>query len=244
MMSRVADEITSLLGRCPLFRGLSEEELRDACDGAAERAVARHELLFREGDPADAFLVVLAGRVKLTQLGTDGQEVIVRYVGPGDMCAAAAIFPDASYPASAEAVEAIRVLAWRREEIDAMLRRLPSVAINAMHVLSERVRELQDRVRELSTERVAQRIARALIRLARQVGKRVEAGVLLDLPLSREDLAKMTGTTLYTVSRVLSEWEGMGIVETGRERVVIRRPHGLVAIAEDLPSRSAGPGPT
>ncbi len=238
MMIDMTDETASVLRRCPLFRGLAEDELRGACREAVERAVARRETLFREGDAADTFLVVLAGRVKLTQLGADGQEVIVRYLGPGDMCAAVAIFPDAVYPATAAAVTATRVLAWRREQIDAMLQRIPAVAINAMRVLSERVRELQDRVRELSTEKVAQRIARTLIRLARQVGKRVEGGVLIDLQLSREDLAKMTGTTLYTVSRVLSEWEGQGIVELGRERVVIRRPHGLVALAEDLPPRS------
>ena len=74
-----------------------------------------------------------------------------------------------------------------------------------------------------------------MTRLARKTGKRVEGGVLLDLPLSREDLAAMTGTTLFTVSRLLAEWERGGLVEVGRERVVIRVPHGLVAIAEDLP---------
>jgi len=74
-----------------------------------------------------------------------------------------------------------------------------------------------------------------MTRLARKTGKRVEGGVLLDLPLSREDLAAMTGTTLFTVSRLLAEWERAGLVEVGRERVVIRVPHGLVAIAEDLP---------
>jgi len=236
-MSGVADETVSVLRRCPLFAGLDDGELRAACGGAAELTAARHETLFSEGDPAEAFMVVLAGRVRLSQVGADGQEVIVRYLGPGDMGAAVAIFPDATYPATATAVDETRVLVWRRDLIDAALRQQPALAMNAMRILSERVRELQDRVRELATEKVAQRIARALIRLARQVGKRVEGGVLLDLALSREDLAKMTGTTLYTVSRVLSEWEAAGIVESGRERVVIRRPHGLVAIAEDLPTR-------
>jgi CRP-like cAMP-binding protein len=83
---------------------------------------------------------------------------------------------------------------------------------------------------------VAQRVARTLLRLARQAGQREEEGVLIGLPLSRENLAEMTGTTLYTVSRILSGWEEQGLVEAGRERVLIRLPHALVAIAEDLPS--------
>ena len=235
MMECMEPETRSVLVRCPLFAGLDTDMLRAAEREAVERLFARHETLFREGEPAETFIVVVAGRAKLTQLGTDGQEVIVRYVGTGDMCAAVSIFAGSSYPASATAVEPTRVLLWRREQIDALLRSQPALALNAMRILSERVRELQDRVRELATEKVARRIARALIRLARQVGKRTDNGVLIDMTLSREDLAKMTGTTLFTVSRVLSEWEAAGIVATGRERVVIRRPHGLVTIAEDLP---------
>ena len=240
-MDPVEAETLSVLGRCPLFAGLGPDDLGAAHRGAISLAAGRHETLFREGEPAETFVVVLAGRVKLTQVGADGQEVIVRYLGPGDMGAAIAIFSGSTYPATATAVGDVRLLAWSRERIDELLRRIPALALNAIGVLSGRVRELQDRVRELSTEKVAQRVARALVRLARQVGRRVDEGVLLDMPLSREDIAKMTGTTLFTVSRVLSAWEAAGIVASGRERIVIRRPHGLVAIAEDLPDRPPAP---
>jgi CRP-like cAMP-binding protein len=104
-----------------------------------------------------------------------------------------------------------------------------------LQILSGRVKEFQDRIRELSTERVERRIARALLRLAHQIGKKVPQGVYLDLPISRQDLAEMTGTTLYTVSRTLSKWETMGLITAGREHIIIHTPHGLVCIAEDLP---------
>jgi CRP-like cAMP-binding protein len=103
-----------------------------------------------------------------------------------------------------------------------------------LEVVAGHYRRLLDRYQELATERVERRVARALLRLARQVGQKEEDGVLIGLPLSREDLAEMTGTTLYTVSRILSGWEHQGLVEAGRERVFIRDPHALVAIAEDL----------
>jgi CRP-like cAMP-binding protein len=74
-----------------------------------------------------------------------------------------------------------------------------------------------------------------VLRLARQSGHKVAGGILIDLPLSRQNLAELTGTTLYTVSRILSQWEAQGLVETGRERVLIRNPHGLVVVADDLP---------
>jgi CRP-like cAMP-binding protein len=230
----VERETQAALESCPLFAGLAGDALEDVAAQGVGRTVERRAVIFVEGDPADAFYVVLAGRLKLTQTGADGHEIIVRYVGPKEMCAVVALSPDDTYPVTAEAVETSRLVLWPRERLQELVLRHPRLALNATRLLSARMRELTARLRELATERVARRVARALLRLARQTGKRVEGGVLLDLPLSREDLAAMTGTTLYTVSRLLAEWEREGIVEVGRERVVIRYPHGLVTIAEDL----------
>jgi CRP-like cAMP-binding protein len=110
-----------------------------------------------------------------------------------------------------------------------------TLALNGLRMVAQRFRDLQRRYKELATERVERRVARTLLRLTRQTGKRTAEGVLLDLPLSRQDLGELTGTTLYTVSRILSRWEQEGLIITGRERVTVRKPHGLVSIAEDLP---------
>ena len=104
-----------------------------------------------------------------------------------------------------------------------------------MRIMAGQIREFQNRVRELSTQRVERRIARTILRLARQSGRKTEQGVLVDLPLSRQDIAEMTGKTLYTVSRVLSDWEKRGLVQSERQQVIITHPHGLVSLAEDIP---------
>ena len=96
------------------------------------------------------------------------------------------------------------------------------------------LKDMQNRFRELATKRVERRVARALLRLASQAGRRLEDGLLIDLPLSRQGIAEMTGTTLYTVSRLISEWERYGILIAGRERLVIRDPRALVLITEGL----------
>lgn len=227
--------LLELLARSQVFSGLGEKALADVLAIAHERQIAAGEAAFREGEPADSFCVVVAGRLKLTQVGQDGNEVILRFVGPGEVAAALAVFVDGTYPATALATKATRVLTWTGSALEALIESHAVLATNLLRLLSERLREVQERFRELATERVAQRVARALLRLVRQAGKKVEHGVLIDLPLSRQDLAEMTGTTLFTVSRILSDWEARGFVESARERVTITKPHALVSIAEDLP---------
>ena len=85
---------------------------------------------------------------------------------------------------------------------------------------------------ELSNEQVEQRVAHALLRLAKQDGRKVDAGVEIDFPISRQDVAEMTGTTLHTVSRILSAWEQQGLVEGGRQRIVLRDANRLHVLAE------------
>jgi CRP/FNR family transcriptional regulator, nitrogen oxide reductase regulator len=135
-------------------------------------------------------------------------------------------------------VEDGEALAWDAQAMIRLLHSYQRIALNLAQLLAGRVEELQDRFRELATERVEQRVARAVLRLARQAGRRVDDGVLIDMALTRQDLAQMTGTTLYTVSRILSRWDAAGLVEAPRERLLIRSPHGLVVIAEDLPEGS------
>jgi CRP-like cAMP-binding protein len=224
------------LAGCPLFAGLSEDDLLAVAALAGEKRVRRKGVFFREGEPLCALHLLLAGEVVLKQASVDGQEVIVRMVGPGEVLALAAALEGAAYPVTAEALRASHALVWEQSVVQDLLRRLPSLCRNAVTVLLLRIRDLEQRFREIATERVAQRLARALIRLARQAGRKVGGGVLIDLPISREELAQMTGTTLFTVSRCLAEWERQGLIEAGRERVLIRSTHGLVSIAEDLAS--------
>ena len=103
------------------------------------------------------------------------------------------------------------------------------LSVTALGTLGSRIQEAHARLREMSTEQVEQRVARAILRLASQAGRRVEQGVEIECPLTRQDIAEMTGTTLHTVSRILSRWEQEGTVASGRQRITIRKPHALVS---------------
>jgi len=224
----------AVLDATEAFAGL-EAAARDEIVRAARRQrVAAGAEVFRQGEPARSFFVLLGGRVRVSKLTPEGQQMTVRYIGPGESFGCVAVCGGADYPASAAAVEESEILAWTRARTQELAGRHPRVALNVIRVMGGRIDDMQTRLGEVTHERVERRVARALTRLAAQAGRRDAEGVVIDFPLSRQDLAEYAGTTLATVSRTLSRWEGDGIVALGRRRVVVRRPHALVAIADDL----------
>jgi CRP-like cAMP-binding protein len=224
------------LAHVPLFEGLSVDTLVRIVSLAHAKPVQAGESFFREGDQAEAFFVLTSGRVKLTQLTPEGHQVAFRLIGPGDAFGGVGAFGESTYPVSAEAVEVSIALAWTSATMRHLLETENRIAVNALQFVSGRLHDLQRRYRQLMTERVERRVARALLRLVHDAGRRVDVGIEISFPVSRQDIAEMTGTTLYTVSRLLSAWEERGIVQSGRQHIVLVKPHALVAIAEDLPS--------
>lgn len=236
-------EILQLLAGTAPFQKLPPATLQTVAQAAFRRNVARHAFFFHQGDPATTFYILIRGRVRLTEVTPEGQQLLVRFVRPGEAIGIIASMEQSVYPLAAQALEDCAALAWDSDTLERLMERFPRIAINGLRLVAQRWHELEVRYRELATERVERRIAQTLLRLAHQVGQREERGILIDLPLTRQDLAEMTGTTLYTVSRIVSRWEDEQLVETARERILIRYPHGLTLIAEDLPPDSVT-GPT
>jgi CRP/FNR family transcriptional regulator, nitrogen oxide reductase regulator len=227
----------NLISSLDLFLGLDMPALEVVLTEARELSFEEDSYVFYQDDPAERIYVLKSGRIKLYQIADDGQQVLMRVMTPGMMFAAISMVEGAVYPVSAEAAQSSQVIYWSQATMLRLIDRFPPMAINALKILAGHVREFQNRYRELATERVERRLARTVLRLVSQTGRKTKEGVLLDLPLTRQDLAEMTGTTLYTVSRILSQWESQGLVLASRERLVVRYPHGLVSIAEDLPGR-------
>lgn len=223
-----------LLAACPLFTGLSAAALEELCDTATTHSIGAQALLFSEDEPAMACYVLANGQLRLSKLADNGQQVILRIAQSPEPIGIIAVLPQAVYPLSAQALRPCSMLAWDHATLTGLIERHPLLAVRALHMVSGRFIELQQQYLERSAERVERRLARTLLRLTNQVGRRVREGVLIDLPLARQDLAEMSGTTPYTASRTLSRWEQEGIVSSTRTRVVICAPHRLVVIADDL----------
>lgn len=223
------------LRRVPLFANLPPNALADIGALCHEEIVARDECLFFEGDPATALFIVVEGRVKVAKQSESGQETILRVLAEGDLLAVVAALGDDRYPASAQAIRTARVWRLSAQSFEALIARHPPLALAVIRLLKAHVTETQELLRQMVAERVERRIAYALLRLMDKVGRASGEGIELSMPLSRQDLASMAGTTVETTSRVLSKFENAGIVQASRERVVIADPHALMEIAADVP---------
>lgn len=221
--------------RVAVFQEASDEEVKAIARLGILRAVEEGGFFFLQGAPAEYLYILLSGRAKLCQIAPDGQQVNLRTISENQLFGAiGAVQQGAVYPACAQALEDSSALAIRSDEFHSFLEHHPRLSFGLMQLMTGYIQEMQNRYRESVTEKVEQRIARVLLRLAGQSGARVDDGIRIELAFSRQDLAEMAGTTLYTVSRVLSAWEKQRLISTGRERVTLTHPHGVMKIAEGL----------
>lgn len=224
------------LRRVSVFREATDEDLKLFLTKAILRTIEEGEFFFLQGDPAAYFYILVAGRAKLLQSNPAGQQVNLRTINEWQMFGAlGAVQEGALYPATAQALEPSTALAIDSRFLHEALQTRPYLNFGLMQLMTGYIQEMQERYRELATERVERRIALTVLRMAAQIGVRAAGNeTMVELALARQDLAEASGTTIFTVSRVLADWERRGLVETGRERVLIRNPHGLVQVAEGL----------
>jgi CRP/FNR family transcriptional regulator, nitrogen oxide reductase regulator len=189
--------------------------------------------IFNQGDENVRAHAVIAGSVRISQSGSDGAEVVIRFICPGEMFGTVALFTDGRYPADATALEETLEVSWSEPELIELMACHPQIAINAIRIIGKRLQEVQNRVRELATQRAERRVAHALTRLARQCGHSTVAGTVIALPLRRKDVADIAGTTLHTASRILTGWEKAGLLISHRRQLTIRHPSELLRIAEE-----------
>lgn len=227
--STIAERVVMMCASA-LFAGLTPEECMEIASCAKARSFARDELLFMQGQTARHLVLLQSGSVKLTQLSSSGNEVILRMTGTGDPVVMPAETSSQCHTCSARAMENCKALVWEYSKLQQLMDDFPQIARNISQILSNRLNELQERFREVATEKAAQRLALALLRLIKQVGKPAFGGV--EVSFSREELAQMTGTTLFTISRLLSQWGEKGFVLPRRQAVVVLDSRRLGMVGE------------
>jgi CRP-like cAMP-binding protein len=219
----------ALVQNFPLFLNLSPEECREIVLAARQENYERRQTIYLEGDPVNQIVFLTSGCAKVSQIGQNGSEVILRLHSAGEVVGKTGC-SKSRHCSMAQALAPSSALVWDAAVFESLSQRFPLLRRNTVLSLCERLERLEERFREISTERVAARLSRELMRLLTQVGRRVNG--IIEINLSREELAQLIGTTLFTVSRLLSDWDERGIVSTRREAVSINDLHALQQLAE------------
>jgi len=222
---------TAAIQRFLLFSDLSNADCATIISAARQKRFLKKRIIFIDGDPIEQVVLLLSGSAKMTQLGHTGTQVILRLNRLGDVLGGFGTALKDRQCCTAETLEDCRALVWESATFGPLTDRFPVLRRNVLRILEERLRDLEERFREVSTEDVASRLSSQLVRLASQIGKQETGGVQINL--SQQELAQLTGTTLFTVSRLLSQWKKEGTVTTRRESVSIRSVPALAAISTE-----------
>jgi CRP-like cAMP-binding protein len=201
----------------PFFRRLAPEDLGRLASIAVSRTYEKGDVVFSEGDAPAYLHTIASGRVKVVKRMASGREVILEIMGPGDPVGAVVAYEDRPYPATAVALETVQALLLPRSELFAMLEQHPSVVRGFLSGMARRIVELTQRIPEVAGGRVETRFALLFLKLSENLGRAEGDAVFIPLPLGRQDLADLTGTTLETSIRVMSRWGKEGIVLTSAD---------------------------
>lgn len=222
-----------VLATSELFAGLRPAALGEVAALARTRRLPKGTHIFSQGDACERAHMLIEGSVRITQTGGDGEQIIVRFIGPGETFGTVGLFTNGRYPADAITLADSSEASWSEADLFELMDRHPRIVANVIRVIGKRLQEVQERLRELSTQRVERRVAHAVLRLARQAGHNTTDGTMIEFPLRRKDVADISGTTVHTASRILTAWEKDGLLVSRNRCLIICRPSALLRIAED-----------
>ncbi len=222
-----------ILGQVPFFAGLSASDLAVVNQLFREHGHAAGEFIYHAGDLAAHLHVVASGKVKVSRPTASGQDVLLEILAPGEFFGSLSTSNMAEYADTAQAQTACCILGIGARDFESVLKRYPAVALQVLRIVAGRLQDAQETIRQLSANSVESRVASALLKLAEKLGEETKAGTLIQTPLSRQDLAEMTGTTTETVSRVLSHFRKAGLVASGRRWIALTDRNRLETLAND-----------
>ncbi|MGC9370641.1 MAG: Crp/Fnr family transcriptional regulator [Paracoccaceae bacterium] len=222
----------SLLTGLPPFSRLTRTQIREILDQATSRRYDEGRAIFSEGHDADRFFLLLDGYLRVIRSTPGGDQIIVLHISPGELFGIAPALQRDTYPATAMTAAESIALSWPVRLWSDFTAKYDGFASESYKTLGQRLGQVQETLTEMATQAVEKRVAAALLRMVNQGGRKTDRGLEIAFPVTRQNVSDMTGTTLHTVSRLLSAWEKDGIVESTRKHIVVTDPHRLVLISD------------
>jgi CRP/FNR family transcriptional regulator len=222
---------TKNLKKIELFKNLSDDELKELDPYLTRESVKKKKEIFTEGDQPEWFYIVSKGKVKITKLSQEGKEIILELISPTDIFGGVAVLRNFPYPANAVAMEDSEILKISRKNLMRLVDRFPNLMYCIALQLGDRMKSSYDSLKNIALERVEARIAALLLKLANKVGEETKEGLLIDMRLTKQDVADMVGTTVETSIRTFSKFKKQGLLSDADGKIIIKDRDGLTAFS-------------
>lgn len=219
------------LKKLDLFKNLSDDELKELEPYHTTVLYGKRETIFSEGESPEWFYIVVKGKVKVTKLSHEGKEIILEVISPYDIFGGVAVLRNFPYPANAVAMEDSEVLKISRKNLMRLVDRFPNLMYCIALQLGDRMKSSYDTLKNIALERVEARIAALLLKLANKVGVQTDKGVLIDMRLTKQDVADMVGTTVETSIRTFSKFKKQGLLTDSNGKIIIKDREGLMSFS-------------
>jgi len=214
-------EIVEFLKRVPLFSELNEDERTRLVEIATERRYARKQLVFMEGEPREAVYFICSGSVKIFKVDEDGDEQVIHLLKEGEMFPHIGFFDDGPYPASAEAIQEATLLNIRLDDFERIILESPQIAMKLMKIMGRKMMALQQRLQELISDDVYERVVHNLLRLAEESGKQKKGALVIEMPITHQDFANMVGASRESINRIFNRLKKENLLKSDRQSIAI-----------------------
>lgn len=218
----------------PTFAGLADSSLEPLARRARPRFFHKGTEILREGEPGHGFYLVVNGRAKMVRSLPNGRCLVLGLFGPGDLFGVVSTLGDRTCDASIVALDSISCLVIERDRLFQLFEEHPKLVGEILPVLTGRLVECKNCIVEMSCYRVEKRFAHLLLKFADSVGQTLPEGIFIPIPLSRQELADMTGTTIETCIRIMSRWSKGGVVETKKDGFLVKDRAALGELIGDV----------
>lgn len=216
--------------KVPIFDTLSEQDAQEISPYLVAGRFRKKETIFSEGDASEWLYIVSSGKVKITKISQEGKEIILELISPPDYFGGIAVVRGFPYPANAIAMEDTELYKISRKNLMSVLDRFPNLMYCMAMNIGDRIKGSHETLKSIALEKVESRIASLLLKLAEKSGEKTPGGTVINMKLTKQDIAEMVGTTVETSIRTMSKFTKAGIISVKAGKIVIKAPAELKAL--------------
>lgn len=212
---------STCLGQLWMFENLSQSEMKELIHAATRKKMAKGEVLFLQSDPADELFLIKGGRVKLEKVFEDGSELTLDIRKDGDFLGENSFSDEGQYPVSAICLEDSLICGFSKKQFEQLVLKNPNIGLQVIKNLSNRVTWLTSQVGSLAVTNIEERLFRVLCNVAKEHGSKSSRGIVIQFPLTHEDLGFLTGAHRVSITRAISALKRAGKIILEDKRLIL-----------------------